>query len=331
MATNPHTVFPGTKPAYASAPPLAHQHFASNLTSTRPSPPSARQLDPLDRRLPSNLEAERAVLGAVLLDNTTLASLTTAAPEHFFLQQHQIIARTMKAMGEDNIPIDLVTLMEALERAAQLEAAGGVAYISQLADGLPRSSNTEHYARIVREKSDLRTVAYGAQAIEQAALDPEANAVELATRLQNLADGVTRNPHQRLKCVTAQEMLELKLPQREMLLAPVLPTQGLAMLYSKRGLGKTYMSLSIAYAVASGDQFLGWQAPRPRPVLFVDGELPAATLRDRLAAVTQGMSQSPSRECCGSSRPTCKLGRFPISPRAKGRRSLRMRSAMQSL
>jgi hypothetical protein len=276
MATNLQTVFPGTKPAYASAPPLAHQHCTSNLTSTR-------HLEPLDRRLPSNLEAERAVLGAVLLDNACLASLTTAAPEHFFLHQHQIIARTMKAMGEENIPIDLVTLMEALERAAQLEAAGGIAYISQLADGLPRSSNTEHYARIVREKSDLRTVAYGAQAIEQAALDPEANAVELATRLQNLADGVTRSPQQRLKCVTAQEMLELKLPQREMLLAPVLPTQGLAMLYSKRGLGKTYMSLSIAYAVASGDEFLGWQAPRPRPVLFVDGELPAATLKDRLA------------------------------------------------
>ena len=87
----------------------------------------------------------------MLLDNACLASLTTCAPEHFFLHQHQIIARTMKAMGEENIPIDLVTLMEALERAAQLEAAGGIAYISQLADGLPRSSNTEHYARIVRE------------------------------------------------------------------------------------------------------------------------------------------------------------------------------------
>jgi hypothetical protein len=267
MAPNPRSVFPGAKPVYSSTPPLAHQHFASNLTtnitSTKPSQPTAYHPEPLDRRLPSNLEAERAVLGAVLLDNACLASLTTTGPEHFFLHQHQIIARTMKAMGDENIPIDLVTLMEALERAAQLEAAGGIAYISQLADGLPRSSNTEHYARIVREKSDLRTVAYGAQAIEHAALDPEANPVELATRLQNLADSVTRSPQQRLKCVTAQEMLELQIPQREMLLAPVLPTQGLAMLYSKRGLGKTYMSLSIAYAVASGDEFLGWQAPRP--------------------------------------------------------------------
>jgi replicative DNA helicase len=142
--------------------------------------------------LPSNLEAERAVLGAILLDNANLDALTAAAPEHFFLHQHQIIARAMLSMG--SVPIDLVTLMEALERAAQLEAAGGIAYISQLADGLPRSSNTGHYARIVREKADLRTVAYGAQAIEQAALDPEANPVELATRLQDLADGVTRGP-----------------------------------------------------------------------------------------------------------------------------------------
>ncbi len=96
MATNPRTVFPGTKPAYASAPSLAHQPFAPNHTSTN----AARHLELLDRRLPSNLEAERAVLGAVLLDNACLASLSTAAPEHFFLHQHQIIARTMKAMGE---------------------------------------------------------------------------------------------------------------------------------------------------------------------------------------------------------------------------------------
>ncbi len=264
-----------------------------------------------DRRLPANLEAERAVLGAVLLDNASLSALSIAAPEHFFLHQHQIIARTMKAMSAENIPIDLVTLMEALERAAQLEAAGGIAYISQLADGLPRSTNCEHYARIVREKSDLRTVLYGAQAIEEAALDPEANAVELAVRLQNLAEGVTRNPHQRLKCVTSQEMLELELPQREMLLAPVLPTQGLAMLYSKRGLGKTYMSLSIAHAVASGDEFLGWHAPRPRPVLFVDGELPAATLKDRLAAVTRGMHKAAAPGMLRLITPDLQAGPFP--------------------
>src|SRR5690348_14004991 len=128
MATNPRSVFPGAKPVYSCAPPLAHQHFASNLTTnltpTKPGQPTAFHLEPLDRRLPSNLEAERAVLGAVLLDNACLASLTTAAPEHFFLHQHQIIARTMKAMGDENIPIDLVTLMEALERVAQLEVAG---------------------------------------------------------------------------------------------------------------------------------------------------------------------------------------------------------------
>jgi hypothetical protein len=310
MATNARTVFPGAKPAYGSLtattappsnPPLAHPHFT----------PAARHVEPLDRRLPSNLEAERAVLGAILLDNANLDALTAAAPEHFFLHQHQIVARAMLSMGAENIPIDLVTLMEALERAAQLEAAGGIAHISQLADGLPRSSNTEHYARIVREKSDRRTVAYGAQAIEQAALDPEANPVELAMRLQNLADGVTRSPQQRLKCVTAQEMLELELPQREMLLAPVLPTQRLAMLYSKRGIGKTYMSLSIAYAVASGGEFLSWQAPRPRPVLFVDGELPAATLKDRLAAVTQGMSRTAKPGMLRLITPDLQAGAFP--------------------
>jgi putative DNA primase/helicase len=135
--------------------------------------------------------------------------------------------------------------------------------------------------------------------------------VELVTRLQNLADGVTRGPHQRLECVTAQDLLDLKIAPREMLLAPVLPTQGLAMLYSKRGLGKTYMSLSIAYAVASGDEFLGWRAPRPRPVLFVDGELPAATLRDRLAAVTKSMMKTAAPGMLRLITPDLQAGAIP--------------------
>jgi hypothetical protein len=322
MATNSTSVFTSCKPVYVppattpfprTRPSNPPAHIASTEPPHRQGRAESHRLGGIndDRRLPSNLEAERAVLGAILLDNANLDALTSAAPEHFFLHQHQIIARAMLSMGAESIPIDLVTLMEALERSAQLEAAGGIAYISQLADGLPRSSNTGHYARIVREKADLRTVAYGAQAIEQAALDPEANPVELATRLQNLADGVTRGPHQRLECVTAQDLLDLKIAPREMLLAPVLPTQGLAMLYSKRGLGKTYMSLSIAYAVASGDEFLGWSAPRPRPVLFVDGELPAATLRDRLAAVTKSMLKTAAPGMLRLITPDLQAGAIP--------------------
>ncbi len=90
------------------------------------------------------------------------------------------------------------------------------------------------------------------------------------------------------RIVNARELLALPLPPREMVLAPVLPAKGLAMLYGPRGLGKTHVALGIAWAVASGGSFLKWQAPRARRVLYVDGEMPAATMKERVAVLAVG-------------------------------------------
>jgi len=85
--------------------------------------------------------------------------------------------------------------------------------------------------------------------------------------------------------LTAAELLQRKLPDRKNLLSPFLPEQGLAMIYGPRGLGKTHFGLNCAYAVASGGEFLGWGAPEPRRVLYLDGEMPAAVMRQRLMDV----------------------------------------------
>jgi hypothetical protein len=78
-----------------------------------------------------------------------------------------------------------------------------------------------------------------------------------------------------------------------MILAPWLPTQGLAMVYSARGIGKTHLALGIAYAVASGGGLLGWAAPSPRKVIYLDGEMPAAAMQRRLAAIVAGFEAEP--------------------------------------
>lgn len=92
-----------------------------------------------------------------------------------------------------------------------------------------------------------------------------------------------------LRCLDIEEILSLQLPEREMLLDPILPRQGLAMVFAPRGLGKTFFSLAVAHAVASGGGlFGGWRAPKPCPVLFVDGELPLRTLQERLASIIGG-------------------------------------------
>ncbi len=92
---------------------------------------------------------------------------------------------------------------------------------------------------------------------------------------------------QALRVVDAGELLALQIPAREVWLAPWLTSQSLSMLYGWRGLGKTHVSLGIAYALASGGSLFGWATSQPRRVLFIDGEMPAAALQERLARLTE--------------------------------------------
>ena len=119
-----------------------------------------------ERTLPHNLEAERSVLGAILLHNDAfnLAAEVIDA-EDFFRDAHRRIFDTMVKLAERGDAIDLVTLKEELGRAGELEEIGGPAYITALVDGVPRSTNVEHYARIIKEKSTLRRLIFSANKI----------------------------------------------------------------------------------------------------------------------------------------------------------------------
>ncbi len=125
----------------------------------------------IERPLPQNLEAERSILGAIILDNHALnAAVEKLRSDDFFLPQHRLIFSQMVQLAEKQQAIDTITLMEDLTRRNELEAAGGIAYLSQLTDGLPRLTNVEHYARIVKEKAVLRSLIYSASAIQEQAL-----------------------------------------------------------------------------------------------------------------------------------------------------------------
>jgi AAA domain len=89
----------------------------------------------------------------------------------------------------------------------------------------------------------------------------------------------------RLKPIDLSEFLALDLKPREMLLDPIVPQKGLAMLFAGRGTGKTHVGLGIARAVSTGTAFLRWTAPKPRRVLLVDGEMPAIDLRGRFEGI----------------------------------------------
>ncbi|MGH9650246.1 MAG: DnaB-like helicase N-terminal domain-containing protein, partial [Terriglobales bacterium] len=97
----------------------------------------------LDRGLPASVEAERSVLGAILLDNFAYNQAAEAPlhPEDFSLDSHRRIYARMAELSESSRPIDLITLTEELGRHKEVEAVGGVAYITSLTDGVPRRPN----------------------------------------------------------------------------------------------------------------------------------------------------------------------------------------------
>src|SRR5690606_11762765 len=110
-----------------------------------------------DRLPPHSLEAERAVLGAILMDPQALTLVAERLrPDDFYRQGHQRLFQAMLNVAERGEPIDLVTVTEELQKTKQLEEVGGVTYLTELADSVPTSAHVDHYARIVEEKAILR-------------------------------------------------------------------------------------------------------------------------------------------------------------------------------
>jgi replicative DNA helicase len=130
-----------------------------------------------ERTLPHNLEAERSVLGAILIQNDAFNSAAQIVDGgDFYRDAHRRIWEKIVALSERNQPIDYVTLKEELLRSGELDEVGGPAYITALGDGVPRSTNVEHYARIVKEKSVLRSLIYSANRIISSAYEAEEDA-----------------------------------------------------------------------------------------------------------------------------------------------------------
>lgn len=111
----------------------------------------------LDRMPPQNLEAEQAILGAVLLDKSALYAVTERLmSEDFYRSSHQKIFSVMLELAERQEPIDLITVTAELQDRKELDEIGGVSYLSDLANAVPTAANVDYYAQIVEEKAVLR-------------------------------------------------------------------------------------------------------------------------------------------------------------------------------
>ena len=115
--------------------------------------------------LPANVEAERSILGAILLDNLAYNQAAEhLKAEDFSLDSHRRIYSRMIELADSSQPIDIITLTEQLSRRKEVDAVGGVAYLSSLTHGLPRRVSIEDYVKIVRDKALLRGLIHAATA-----------------------------------------------------------------------------------------------------------------------------------------------------------------------
>jgi putative DNA primase/helicase len=106
-----------------------------------------------------------------------------------------------------------------------------------------------------------------------------------------IREAVSEPNRQSLKAIGIADFLNIDITPREMLLSSILPERSLAMLYAPRGVGKSWLGLSIGRAVAAGESLLRWSAPRQRNVLYVDGEMPLVSLQERLREISAGVGR----------------------------------------
>jgi len=135
----------------------------------------------LDKGLPFSPDAERSILGVILLNNEALAQVTLDTQD-FFLHSHQALLALMRELHDAGNPVDLVTVGQALLDRGALEAVGGASYIASLTDGMPRYDNISHYVEIVREKARQRRAIIAGRDIAFAAADGNMGAVEALTQ-----------------------------------------------------------------------------------------------------------------------------------------------------
>lgn len=125
-----------------------------------------------ERVPPQNIEAEQAVLGAMLIKKEAIAEVQEILqPDDFYREAHRIVYEAMVQLQNNDEAVDLVTLTEQLRKSEQLNKIGGLAFITQLANAVPTAANVVYHAKIVKEKAELRSLINAATAIASAAYE----------------------------------------------------------------------------------------------------------------------------------------------------------------
>lgn len=218
--------------------------------------------------LPQSVEAEEAVLGAILVNPVTLGKVEEyLKPESFYKPAHKVIYETMMELYKKNDPIDIVTVSENLRNNEKLEEAGGRAYINDLALNVVTTANVEYYAKIVQEKEIKRALINAGSEIVSMSYESEEtdtvldNAQKLIFNIASQKEVGEMSPIQDL-IVSSYELIEARYNNKEDLIGVTtgfydldmltsgLQKSDLIILAARPSMGKTAFALNLAQNVA---------------------------------------------------------------------------------
>lgn len=258
----------------------------------------------LGRPLPFSIEAEQAVLGAMLLDREAVfTGGELLSPDDFYHEAHRILFQVIVDMSDRSTAVDLVTVVDELKRLGFLDKVGGITYVASLGQSVPSASNVAHYARIVREKALLRGLVLAGQRIVESCYEDGSDPQQLLDQAEQMVFSLgQREIGQGLTSV--RELLSATLERLEKLsqnkgevtglptfkdldriLAGLQPSD-LVVLAARPGMGKSSFSLNIAYRVASTFHL---------PVALFSLEMSKAQVAERLLAGVASIDQQRIR------------------------------------
>lgn len=227
----------------------------------------------LDKPLPQNPEAERSVLGSILIDNGSYYRVVGTVTEgDFFKDAHRVIFHAMTELAEQSREIDLLTLKDALGRRGLLDQVGGASYVSSLVDGIPDIGNVERYARIVKEKSTLRRLIIMGNSVMKAAFDAPGDPIEVLSdaekSIYEIAEQNLEGGFISIEKITRTNMAAIEQLSHNHGMLTGVPTgydrfneftsgfqkQDLIILAARPSMGKTSLMMNIAENIAIPDK-----------------------------------------------------------------------------
>lgn len=251
------------------------------------------------RSIPANIEAEKAVLGSILMDPDAFLKIgATLQPADFFRDSHGVLFETLQSMSHNRDAIDSITLIDALERSDKLDFIGGPSYLTSLAVSVPNALYVEHYAKIVADAAARRRLISAAGQVAELAYDENGEVDEAIDRAEQVVLAVGENritkdlqPMRPIVTSLVEHIDFLSRNQDQLMGIPSgftmldnmlggFQKSDLIILAARPGMGKTSMVLSIAQHAAK---------QHDARIAFFSLEMSNEQLTNRLLAMETGI------------------------------------------